>query len=167
MTVHVQTTDKARSAVHAALGEAAHSEAPGSDAPASDESSPPISSIKRVHQRRDSRVTGASLSGVVLLSDTVGNAPSAPVRAGKAPQCRRRVPASGDKGGCLPMSDQPYLLDVPAAAARLGVTQRWVRRAVAERRISFVKVGRNVRFEPEAITRYIERQRTRARDEAA
>lgn len=65
------------------------------------------------------------------------------------------------------MSDQGYLLDVPAAAQRLGVTQRWVRRAVAERRISFVKVGRNVRFEPETITRYIERQRKAARDDAA
>jgi excisionase family DNA binding protein len=62
--------------------------------------------------------------------------------------------------------DPRCLLDIPAAAARLGVTQRWVRRAVAERRISFVKVGRNVRFEPEAISRYIERQRRPARDEA-
>ena len=65
------------------------------------------------------------------------------------------------------MADKGYLLDVPAAAARLGVTQRWVRRAIAERRISFVKVGRNVRFEPEAITRYIERQRRAASDDAA
>ena len=65
------------------------------------------------------------------------------------------------------MSDQDFLLDVTAAAARLGVTQRWVRRAVAERRISFVKVGRNVRFEPESISRYIERQRQAARDDAA
>ncbi|CAN5800971.1 hypothetical protein BH23ACT8_BH23ACT8_12200 [soil metagenome] len=67
-------------------------------------------------------------------------------------------------------TDKPgegYLLDIPAAAQRLGVTPRWVRRAVAERRISFVKVGRNVRFEPEAITRYIERQRKAARDDAA
>lgn len=63
------------------------------------------------------------------------------------------------------MPDPECLLDVPAAAERLGVTQRWVRRAVAERRISFVKVGRNVRFEPEAINRYIERQRRPARDE--
>ena len=62
------------------------------------------------------------------------------------------------------MSDPRCLLDVPAAAERLGVTQRWVRRAVAERRISFVKVGRNVRFEPEAISRYIEQQRRPARD---
>ena len=64
------------------------------------------------------------------------------------------------------MSDRGGLLDIPAAAERLGVTQRWVRRAVAERRITFVKVGRNVRFEPEAISRYIERQRKPARDDA-
>ena len=62
------------------------------------------------------------------------------------------------------MSDHGQLLDVPAAAEWLGVTERWVRRAVAERRISFVKVGRHVRFEPEAISRYIEHQRKAARD---
>lgn len=38
------------------------------------------------------------------------------------------------------------LLDVSAAAEHLAVTERWVRRAVAERRLPFVKVGRNVRF---------------------
>ena len=65
------------------------------------------------------------------------------------------------------MSDRDCLIDIPAAAERLGVTQRWVRRAVAERRISFVKVGRNVRFEPEEIRRYIARQRKPARDDAA
>ncbi len=64
------------------------------------------------------------------------------------------------------MSDRGSLLDIAAAAERLGVTQRWVRRAVAERRITFVKVGRNVRFEPEAINRYIERQRKPACDDA-
>lgn len=64
------------------------------------------------------------------------------------------------------MSDRGGLLDIPAAAERLGVTQRWIRRAVAERRITFVKVGRNVRFEPEEINRYIERQRKPARDDA-
>lgn len=47
------------------------------------------------------------------------------------------------------------------------MTERWVRRAVAERRISFIKVGRSARFEPEAIARYINRQRTTARDDAA
>lgn len=62
------------------------------------------------------------------------------------------------------MPDPACLLDVAAAAERLGVTQRWVRRAVSERRIASVKVGRNVRFEPEAISRYIEQQRRPARD---
>lgn len=71
------------------------------------------------------------------------------------------------RSGRASVADAGCLLDVPAAAERLGVTQRWVRRAVAERRISFVKVGRNVRFEPEAISRYIERQRRPARDGTA
>lgn len=66
------------------------------------------------------------------------------------------------------MSDPGYLLDIPAAAERLGVTQRWVRRAAAERRISFVKVGLDTTsgVELEAISRYIERQRKPARDDA-
>lgn len=70
------------------------------------------------------------------------------------------------RSGRALMADAGCLLDVRAAAERLGVTQRWVRRAVAERRISFVKVGRNVRFEPEAISRYIEQQRRPARDDS-
>lgn len=76
------------------------------------------------------------------------------------PSHRRELPRQ------VSVRDPQCLLDVHAAAERLGVTQRWVRRAVAERRISFVKVGRNVRFEPEAISRYIERQRRPARDDA-
>lgn len=51
------------------------------------------------------------------------------------------------------------LLDIPAAADRLGVSERWVRRAVSERHLPFVKVGRFVRFRPEDLDRYIERQR--------
>ena len=50
------------------------------------------------------------------------------------------------------------LLDIPAAADRLGVSERWVRRAVAERRLPFVKVGRYVRFRPADLDRYIDRQ---------
>lgn len=59
------------------------------------------------------------------------------------------------------------LLDTTAAADRLGVTERWVRRAVAERRIPFVKVGRFVRFEPRALDDYIRRQRIPAQGDAA
>lgn len=47
------------------------------------------------------------------------------------------------------------LLDPPALAARLSITERHVRRLVAERRIPFVKVGRFVRFEPSAIARWL------------
>ncbi|WP_341253901.1 helix-turn-helix domain-containing protein [Euzebya pacifica] len=50
------------------------------------------------------------------------------------------------------------LLDVDGAAQRLGVSIRWVRRAVAERRVPFVKVGRHVRFREDDLSDYIERQ---------
>lgn len=48
------------------------------------------------------------------------------------------------------------LKDVAATAERLGTTERWVRRAVAERRIPFVKVGRHVRFRPADLDAFIE-----------
>ena len=38
------------------------------------------------------------------------------------------------------------LLDLEAAAAYLGVTPRWIRRAVAERRIGHFKLGGLLRF---------------------
>jgi excisionase family DNA binding protein len=38
------------------------------------------------------------------------------------------------------------LLTIPEAASRLGTTQRFVRRLIAERRIGYVKIGRFVRF---------------------
>jgi excisionase family DNA binding protein len=56
----------------------------------------------------------------------------------------------------------PSLLDVPAAAAYLGVSERWMRRAVAERRLPHVKCGRLVRFEPAELDAYIDRQRVPA-----
>ncbi len=39
------------------------------------------------------------------------------------------------------------LLDVTGVAQRLGVPVRFVRRLVAERRVRYVKLGRNVRFD--------------------
>jgi excisionase family DNA binding protein len=42
----------------------------------------------------------------------------------------------------------PPLLDVDGLAARLGVTVRYLRRLVEERRVLYVKVGRLVRFDP-------------------
>lgn len=53
------------------------------------------------------------------------------------------------------MPTDPTLLDVDQAAHRLGVTTRWIRRAIAQRRIPFVKVGHYVRFIPEELDAYI------------
>lgn len=51
------------------------------------------------------------------------------------------------------------LLTGDEVAERLKTTARFVRRLVAERRIEYVKVGRAVRFEPEAVAAYIERNK--------
>ncbi|WP_199516593.1 helix-turn-helix domain-containing protein [Nucisporomicrobium flavum] len=51
------------------------------------------------------------------------------------------------------------LLTTDEVAARLRATPRFVRRLVAERRITYVKVGRLVRFEEGAVTAYIEAHR--------
>ncbi len=53
------------------------------------------------------------------------------------------------------MPTDATLLDVAQAAHRLGVTTRWVRRAIAQRRIPFVKVGHYVRFIPEELDAYV------------
>lgn len=47
------------------------------------------------------------------------------------------------------------MLPCPEAADVLGVSERWVRRAVAERRIPFVKVGRLIRFRRSDLDAYI------------
>lgn len=49
----------------------------------------------------------------------------------------------------------PELLDVEQAAEYLGVTPRWMRRAVAERRIEFIRVGRLIRWRKDALDRYL------------
>jgi excisionase family DNA binding protein len=51
------------------------------------------------------------------------------------------------------------LIDINQAAARLGVTPRFVRRLVDERRIPFHKIGKFVRFDPADVDRYIVRGR--------
>jgi excisionase family DNA binding protein len=52
-------------------------------------------------------------------------------------------------------SRSPALLDVAALAQRLGVTERFVRRLVAERRVPFYKVGKFVRFDPDRIDAWL------------
>lgn len=51
---------------------------------------------------------------------------------------------------------QGHLLDPDAAAAYLGVSVRWIRRAIAERRIPVVKLGRCVRISTGALDALIE-----------
>ena len=51
------------------------------------------------------------------------------------------------------------LMDLRSVALRLGVNERHVRRLVAERRIPYIKWGHLLRFEPEAIERWLEAAR--------
>lgn len=51
---------------------------------------------------------------------------------------------------------EPVVLDEAAAAVYLGVTPRWIRRAIAERRIQHVKVGRFNRFRVVDLDRFLE-----------
>jgi excisionase family DNA binding protein len=50
----------------------------------------------------------------------------------------------------------PQLLTIDQLAERLGTSVRHVRRLVAERRVPYVKVGRLVRFDPEAVKSWLE-----------
>lgn len=59
-------------------------------------------------------------------------------------------------------SGEPSVLSlrtVDEVAARLGVSVRFVRRLVAERRIPFVKVGKFVRFDPADLEEWIDDHR--------
>ena len=55
------------------------------------------------------------------------------------------------------------LLDVRGAAERLGVTDRFIRRLVEERRIPFRKIGKLVRFDPLEVDRWIDTCRVEPR----
>ena len=47
------------------------------------------------------------------------------------------------------------LLTVEQVAERLGTTPRFPRRLIAERRITFIKVGRHVRIPESAVSEFI------------
>jgi excisionase family DNA binding protein len=51
------------------------------------------------------------------------------------------------------------LLDIDTVSNSLGVTPRFVRRLVAERRIPYVKVGKLVRFDPGELDVWLDMQR--------
>ncbi len=49
----------------------------------------------------------------------------------------------------------PELLTIEAAAERISMSVRYVRRLVAERRITFYKMGRSVRIDPRDLAAHI------------
>ena len=51
------------------------------------------------------------------------------------------------------------LIDIDAAAERLGVTPRFIRRLVAERRVPYLKVGKFVRFDPTELDAWLDQHR--------
>lgn len=53
----------------------------------------------------------------------------------------------------------PELIDIETLARLLGVSERYVRRMVAERRVPTVKVGHYVRFDLADVRRWVESQR--------
>ena len=58
-----------------------------------------------------------------------------------------------------PIVQLPHLLTIEDVADHLGVSVRHVRRLVAERRIPYVKWGHLIRFDPQAITTWIDGRR--------
>ena len=55
------------------------------------------------------------------------------------------------------------LIGIDQLAARHGVSERFVRRLVDERRIAFHKIGRYVRFDPDDVDDWIARSRVEER----
>jgi excisionase family DNA binding protein len=48
------------------------------------------------------------------------------------------------------------LIDIDEVASRLGVSTRYVRRLVAERRIAYLKVGRLLRFNTDVVDAWLD-----------
>lgn len=61
--------------------------------------------------------------------------------------------------------DAGALVDIKAAARALAVSPLTLRRWVRERRISYVRVGRLVRFDPRALARFIETNSVEGRED--
>jgi excisionase family DNA binding protein len=54
------------------------------------------------------------------------------------------------------------LLKTTEAARALGLGKRTLAELIAERKIGFIKIGRSVRFAPEDLDAFVERQRIKA-----
>lgn len=71
-----------------------------------------------------------------------------------SPFCDRSIPYE-----VMRAAPDKALVRVGDVAATLGVTERFVRRLVDERRIPFLKIGRFVRFDPADVAEWIEASR--------
>ena len=85
-------------------------------------------------------------------------------RPGPDPEGRR---ARGGAGRDAAIGSDRRLLDPTALARKLDVTERHVRRLVAERRIPFLKVGRFVRFDPADIDAWLTQAKVEPRADTA
>jgi len=56
-------------------------------------------------------------------------------------------------------SQRDRLMDIAGVADRLGVSVRYVRRLVAERRIPYIKFGHLLRFDPGTIDDWLDKAR--------
>lgn len=87
-------------------------------------------------------------------------------RTGQAGDGRRRgVPqahAPAERGQSSEIRNQAWLLDQDEFATWLGVTERFIRRLVPERRTTFVKVGKQVRFDPADVVAWVEQRKVAA-----
>jgi excisionase family DNA binding protein len=57
------------------------------------------------------------------------------------------------------------LLTIDQAAERLGTSDRFVRRLIAERRITFIKLGRHVRIAEHDLINFVATSRVEAGDQ--
>lgn len=73
---------------------------------------------------------------------------------------QRGVPRStgSSESGSQSERDVGVLLDVHGAAQRLGVSVRFVRRLVEQRRVPFMKIGKFIRFDPATLDEWARSQ---------
>ena len=72
-------------------------------------------------------------------------------------QARRAEPAKA-----VEETGRDGLLDVAGLADHLGVSERFVRRLVDQRRIPFHKIGKYVRFRPDEVSVWVSRCKVEA-----
>lgn len=74
---------------------------------------------------------------------------------------RARSPRAARSSGRRP-DERVDLWDPDRLAEHLGVSARFVRRLVEERRLPYLKVGKFVRFDPAEVDDWLEQQRVKA-----